>query len=217
MADVNITNTLNKHRVIPVIAIESEEHALPLADALIEGGLPIAEVTFRTEAAADVIHLLVDKRPELLVGAGTVLNIANLEAAKSCGAQFGVAPGTNPDVVQKAADLAMPFFPGVATPSDIEHALALGCQLLKLFPSEALGGLGFLKSIAAPYLHTGVRFIPTGGVNAGNLAEYLRSPVVTAVGGTWIAKKDDLNEGRWEDIRSRCKEVAEIAARVAGS
>jgi 2-dehydro-3-deoxyphosphogluconate aldolase / (4S)-4-hydroxy-2-oxoglutarate aldolase len=147
--------------VVPVIALEKVESALPLADALLQGGLPVIEITFRTAAAAEVIRTLSRERPQLVVGAGTVLTPANLEAAKASGAVFGVAPGLNPDIVRQAQQLELPFIPGVATPSDIELGLALGCQTLKFFPSEALGGVAMIEALSAPYKHTGLRFMPS--------------------------------------------------------
>ncbi len=191
--------------IVPVIAMDRVEDALPLADALIEGGLPVIEVTFRTQAAAEVIRTISQNRPELLVGAGTVLNIENLEAARSCGATFAVAPGLNPCVVARANELGFPFVPGVATPTDIEAALSLDCTTLKFFPSEASGGVPMLKALSAPYKHMGVRFVPTGGVSIGNLESYLSLDTVAAVGGTWLAKKDDIAAGRWSDIQQLCR------------
>lgn len=203
--------------VVPVIAMDSVDAAIPLADALIAGGLPVAEITFRTAAAADVIRKLAEERPALLVGAGTVLTEDNVRAAKDCGARFAVAPGLNPTTVAKARDVGLPFVPGVATPSDIEQGLALGCQLLKFFPAGNLGGPAMLKSLSGPYAHTGVRFVPTGGVNAANLADYLGLSVVAAVGGTWIAKTADFAEGRWREIQERCEAVCQAVARLRGT
>lgn len=213
-AGTSVLDTLGGYGVVPVIAIESVDAARPLADALIDGGLPVAEITFRTAAAADVIRTLAADRPDLILGAGTVLTIENLEAAKACGARFAVAPGLNPTVVRRARELELPFVPGVATPTDIETALGLGCRVLKFFPAEALGGIAMIKALIAPYKHTGVRFIPTGGVTGDNLAAYLGTDGVAAVGGTWIAKKDDLAEGRWDEIRDRCRVTREIVARA---
>lgn len=193
--------------VVPVIAIDKVEDALPLADALIEGGLPVVEITFRTAAAAEVIRILCRERPNLLVGAGTVLTPETVRTAVSAGAQFAVAPGLNPRVVAAAQALKLPFVPGVANPSDIEAGLELGCKLLKFFPAEALGGTKLLEALSAPYKHTGVRFMPTGGASPTNLASYLKIGTVAAVGGTWIAKKEDLAESRWEQIAQRCREA----------
>ena len=197
--------------VVPVIAIDSAKDALPLADALIAGGLPVAEITFRTPAAAEVIRAIAEKRPEMLVGAGTVLNRESLLLAAEAGAKFAVAPGLNPSTVEAARQLGLPFVPGTANPSDVELGLAYDCKLLKFFPAEALGGVKLLKAIYAPYKHTGVRFMPTGGVKPDNLADYLSCPAVAAVGGTWLAKPADIAAGKWDEITARCKAACEVA------
>jgi 2-dehydro-3-deoxyphosphogluconate aldolase/(4S)-4-hydroxy-2-oxoglutarate aldolase len=198
--------------VVPVIAIDSIAHALPLADALLSGGLPVVEITFRTKAAADVIRLLSKERPELIVGAGTVLTPETAQTAVDAGARFAVAPGLNPRVVNAAGELNLPFVPGVANPTDIEAALDLGCKLLKFFPAEALGGTKLLSALAAPYKHTGIRFMPTGGASPANLGAYLALDTVAAVGGTWIAKQEDMSAGRWDEVASRCREARAIVA-----
>jgi 2-dehydro-3-deoxyphosphogluconate aldolase / (4S)-4-hydroxy-2-oxoglutarate aldolase len=216
MSEETILNRVAALGVVPVIAIEKVEAALLLADALLEGGLPIVEITFRTAAAAEIIRRIARERPQLVVGAGTVLTPANLEAAKASGAAFAVAPGLNPQIVKQAQQMGLPFVPGVATPSDIEQGLALGCNLLKFFPAVALGGVPMIEALSAPYKHTGVRFMPTGGVNTGNLEAYLKLDTVAAVGGTWIAKRDDLTAGKWDDIRQRCKTALEIVAQARG-
>ncbi|HEX3717305.1 MAG TPA: bifunctional 4-hydroxy-2-oxoglutarate aldolase/2-dehydro-3-deoxy-phosphogluconate aldolase [Verrucomicrobiae bacterium] len=205
--------------LVPVIIIDRVEHALPLADALLAGGLPVAEITFRTAAAEEVIRILSRERPQLLVGAGTVLTGANLEAAKASGAAFGVAPGLNPQIVNQARELGLPFVPGVVTPSEIEIGMSLGCKVLKFFPAEALGGTAMIDALAAPFKHTGVRFVPSGGVTPGNLESYLKLGCVAAAGGTWIAKPEDLKEGNWEQISARCRAVVESVkrAREAGA
>jgi len=197
-------------RVVPVIAIDSVDAALPLADALIAGGLPVAEITFRTDAAADVIALLKKERPQLLLGAGTVLTPENARRAKDCGAVFAVSPGLNPAVVQEAQSIGLPIAPGVMTPSDIEAALQLGVKVLKFFPAGAAGGVKMLKSMSAPYRHLGVQFIPTGGVTADNAAEYLAEEIVLAVGGTWIARKDLISSGDWDAITANCRQIVEL-------
>lgn len=201
-----------KHRVVPVIAIESSAHALPLADALLAGGLPIIEVTFRTAAALDVIRVLARERPQLLVGAGTVLDPATVDAAAEAGAKFALAPGCSPATVQRARAIGLPFVPGVQTPSEVELALSLGCTMLKFFPAEAAGGVKMLEAMHAPYKHTGVRFVPTGGVSPANLAAYLACDAVAAIGGTWLAKADDLKAGRFDEIAARTREAVAIAA-----
>jgi len=197
-----------------VIAIESIEAAVPLADALLEGGLPVVEITFRTAAAAEVIAKMTTERPRLIVGAGTVLTQANVIAAKKSGAAFAVAPGLNPNTVEVAQAADLPFIPGVATPSDIEAGLSLGCKLLKFFPAESNGGVGMVEALSAPYKHMGLRFMPTGGVNPANLEAYLKIVTVAAVGGTWIAKTEDLTKGNWAEVRNRCKAAVEVVARI---
>lgn len=207
--------SLGKLGVIPVVAIDDAAAALPLADALIAGGLAIAEITFRTAAAAEVMQTLKAQRPALLVGAGTILNVEHLRRARDCGAAFGVAPGFNPKVVAEANDLGFPFAPGVMTPSDVEGALAMGLSVLKYFPAEAAGGAKLLKSLAAPYAHLGVRFIPTGGINVENAPTYLSSPAVLAVGGLWVARRTDIADRNWSAIEANARAVVEMVASIA--
>jgi 2-dehydro-3-deoxyphosphogluconate aldolase / (4S)-4-hydroxy-2-oxoglutarate aldolase len=216
MSSETILSQVARYGIVPVIAIENLAGALPLADALLQGGLPVVEITFRTLAAAEVIRTLTRERPQLIVGAGTALTLANLEAAKASGAAFAVAPGLNPQIVNQARQLGLPFVPGVATPSDIEAGLALGCTLLKFFPAEAMGGVAMLEALSAPYKHTGVRFMPTGGVTAANLETYLKLSTVATVGGTWLAKKDDLAAGKWDEIRTRCQAAVQVVHRLRG-
>ncbi len=210
MSDEEIFKKLSDYKVVPVVAIESSEHALELSDALIEGGLPVAEVTFRTSSAAEVIELIRNKRPEMFVGAGTVLSVENLEKARDAGAKFGVAPGLNPEIVNYAHRIGLPFIPGVATASEVEQGLSLGCRTLKFFPAGAMGGPSTLKALSGPYAHTGVRFMPTGGVKIENMQQYLKMDAVAFVGGTWIAPKPDINKGEWEKIRERVVEVTSM-------
>lgn len=212
----DLQDKLFKTGVLPVIAIESPEQALSLADALIQGGLPVAEITFRTEAAAEVIKILKAERPQLFLGAGTILSVENLVKAQELGALFGVSPGLNPAICRKAQELGFPFFPGVMTPSEIEEGLSFGTRILKFFPAEASGGTAMLKASSAPYAHLGVRFIPTGGVNMKNLEEYLSMKEVLVVGGTWIAKKDTIAQGRWQDIRKAASEAVSLVRKLRG-
>ena len=204
-------------KVIPVVAIESVESAVPFADALIEGGLPVAEITFRTAAAPEVMRKLRKERPDVMVGAGTVLTVEQLRKAVDSGAVFGVAPGLNPRVVEEALKLGFPFAPGVMTPSDVELGLGFGLEVLKFFPAGAAGGAKYLKSLAAPYAHTGVRFVPTGGVSQDNLADYLAMKTVLAVGGTWIAKKDAIAAGEWAKITANARAAREYVAGIGGA
>ena len=217
METTSIPEQIARGGIVPVIAIDRLEDALPLADALLAGGLSVIEITFRTNAAAQVIRKLATERPQMLVGAGTVLTPVNLELAHANGAAFAVAPGLNPRIVERAQSLGLPFMPGVATPSDIEAGLALGCKLLKFFPAEALGGTAMIEALSAPYKHAGVRFMPTGGVTPGNLETYLKLDSVVAVGGTWLARKEDLATGNWEAVTARCRAAQSIVARVRDS
>lgn len=212
-----VLERIGQYGVVPVIALDSAESALRLADALWEGGLPIVEITFRTEAAAEAIRRIVQHRPEMLVGAGTLLRPEQVEAARASGAQFGVAPGLNPQVFRRAHELKMPFFPGVATASEIEQALSLGCQWVKYFPAEAMGGVKMLQALWGPFAHAGLRFLPTGGVNETNLAQYMSLRCVAAVGGTWIAKSDEIAAGRWSEITQRCQNALRIVTQVRSS
>ncbi|MGO9409384.1 MAG: bifunctional 4-hydroxy-2-oxoglutarate aldolase/2-dehydro-3-deoxy-phosphogluconate aldolase [Spirochaetia bacterium] len=216
MSNQDVLAAVQKYSVVPVIAIDDAGSALALADALIEGGLPVAEITFRTAAAAEVISKIARERPEVILGAGTVLTAENVRRAKDAGARFGVAPGVNPDVVAEAGRLGLPFVPGVVTPSEVEQALSLGAKMLKFFPAEAFGGLKVIKALAAPYVHTGVKFMPTGGVTTANLADYLGADIIACVGGTWIASREAIAEKKWAQIRDNCKAVVELARKVRG-
>jgi 2-dehydro-3-deoxyphosphogluconate aldolase/(4S)-4-hydroxy-2-oxoglutarate aldolase len=210
MSQTDVYDRIARLRVVPVVTVDSVEAALPLADALVAGGLPIAEITFRTPAAADVLRRLCGERPQLLVGAGTVTHPDQVRAAKECGAAFAVAPGLNLKVVRAAQDAGLPFSPGVMTPTEIETALDAGVRVMKFFPAGAAGGVKMLASLAAPYAHLGVRFIPTGGVSLENVQEYLQAKSVLAVGGTWLATQADVAAGRWENIRENCRKVCAL-------
>ena len=200
--------------VVPVISIESAEDALALADSLLEGGLPIAEITFRTRSAARVLEKLSAERPEILVGAGTVLDLASLEAARKSGARFALAPGFDAAMVNAASKLALPFVPGVMTPSDISAAVAQGVRIMKFFPAGIAGGPKALEAIAAPFAHLGLSFIPTGGVSVDNLGDWLKLESVMAVGGTWIARSDEIREGRFVEIARNARAAVEKAKMV---
>ena len=210
MEEQALLEKLQNLAVIPVIAIESLASALPLADALIEGGLPVAEITFRTPVAGEALALISRERPELILGAGTVLTMDQLERAKRSGARFGVSPGLNPKIVQAARAMDLPFIPGVVTPTEIERAIGLGARALKFFPAEASGGSVMIKALHAPYAHLGVKFMPTGGVTMKNLEAYLQNPAVMMVGGTWIAKKEAIAAGQWDHIRDNCLLAVEL-------
>jgi 2-dehydro-3-deoxyphosphogluconate aldolase/(4S)-4-hydroxy-2-oxoglutarate aldolase len=197
--------------VVPVIAIERDSDAVALADALLEGGLPVAEITFRTEAAADVLAAMRDARPELCIGAGTVLDKTNLKRAIDAGARFGLAPGFDPEIVDAAKQAELPFCPGIMTPSDLTLAAARGVKLAKFFPAGVAGGPKALSGISAPFAHLGIRFIPTGGVTEATIGEWLEIKQVIAVGGTWIAKTEDIREGRFADIARNASAAVKVA------
>lgn len=201
-------------RIVPVVVLDSVESAEPLAEALLAGGLDIMEITFRTEAAEACIERIAKRYPEILLGAGTLLSKEQVKRAKNAGAVFGLAPGLNPEIINTAKEIGLEFSPGVMTPSEVEQALSLGCKLLKFFPAEAAGGVNMLKSLAGPYGHTGLKFVPTGGITSANLASYLKLPVVAAIGGSWMVDKTLINEGKWAEITRITKEALEAAAAV---
>lgn len=202
--------------VVPVIALEDARHALPLADALSEGGLEVIEVTFRTAAAIDTIRQIAQARPVMLVGAGTVLTEEQADAAKAAGARFALSPGIDRAVLAHAAQIGLPFAPGIMTPSDLQIALRANCRLVKFFPAMAAGGLNMLKNIAGPYLHTGIGFNPTGGVTRDNLTDWLCYGPVRAVGGTWIATSADIAAENWDKIRKNAAEASALVRKLRG-
>jgi 2-dehydro-3-deoxyphosphogluconate aldolase / (4S)-4-hydroxy-2-oxoglutarate aldolase len=199
-------------RIVPVVVLDRAESAEPLAEALLEGGLDIMEITFRTAAAEESIKRIAARFPEVLLGAGTLLEKDQVKRAKDAGAVFGLAPGLNPEIIEAAAGIGLQFSPGVMTPSEVEQALSLGCKLLKFFPAEVAGGVNMLKALAGPYAHTGVKFVPTGGVSSGNLDSYLKLPVVAAIGGSWMVDKQLVNEGKWSEITRITREALAAAA-----
>lgn len=203
-----LKDQLRGRGVVSILVVDRAEDALRVGEALLSAGMAAMEVTFRTTAAAEAIALLARSLPEALVGAGTILSVENLCAARDAGAQFVVSPGLNPQVVEKAIEIGMPIYPGVMTPGDVERGLSLGLDVLKFFPAEQAGGVGMLKALSGPYAHTGVQFIPTGGVNEMNLADYLKLPIVLACGGTWIAKSDLVKQGDWTGIERIARATA---------
>ena len=196
-------------RIVPVIAIDDAAQAIPLAKALIAGGIPCAEITFRTAAAAESIAAISAEVPAMLVGAGTVLTREQADRAKDAGATFAVSPGFNPHIVDYCGQIGLPIIPGCSSPSDMEQAIERGLEVVKFFPAEQAGGLPFLKAVAAPY--TGLRFMPTGGIGPQNLAEYLSFSRVIACGGSWMAKPEMIAAGRFDEIAQLCRKAADIA------
>jgi 2-dehydro-3-deoxyphosphogluconate aldolase/(4S)-4-hydroxy-2-oxoglutarate aldolase len=210
---MDIVKTLGSAGIIPVIVIEDEAQAVPLARALVKGGLPVLEVTFRTAAAAGAIAAIRRELPEAIVGAGTLLSVDQVRAAKKAGALFGVAPGFDPVVVEEAQSLHLPFCPGIATASELSQALSAGVPMVKFFPAEAAGGVKMIKNLLGAFRFTGVKFMPTGGVNLSNVAQYLAVPEIVACGGTWIVPKEALAAGDYATIE---RLAAEAAALVKG-
>jgi 2-dehydro-3-deoxyphosphogluconate aldolase/(4S)-4-hydroxy-2-oxoglutarate aldolase len=194
--------------VVPVVTIDDAARGPDLAAALARGGLPLAEIMFRTDAAAGAIAAIRLSEPDVLVGAGTVLDVATVDRAIEAGAEFIVAPVFNPAVVEHCLERGIAVMPGVATPTEIEMALSRGLRLLKFFPAEATGGTRYISAVAAPYRQ--VRFVPTGGVSAANLPSYLALPAVAACGGTWIATAEAVREGRWDEIIGLAAEAVAI-------
>ena len=205
---------LGRIGLVPVITIESPRDAVPLAGALLDGGIGCAEVTFRTPSAAEAIHGISSTCGELLVGAGTVLTVEQAEQATQAGAQYVVAPGFDPAVVGWCQARNVPVLPGVATPTDISMALARGLDLLKFFPAEPMGGVQTLQALAAPF--AGVQFIPTGGITAANLPRYLALPNVAACGGSWMAKGGTISAGKFAEIASLSRQARAIVRQVRG-
>jgi len=208
----NKMNTVLKHvqeiGIIPVVVLDRVEDAVPLGRALIEGGLPCAEVTFRTEATEEAIRVMSETFPELLVGAGTVLTTDQVDRAVAAGAKFIVSPGLNPRIVKYCVEKGIVIVPGCANPSDIEQALENGLEVVKFFPAEAIGGLKLIKAMAAPYV--GVKFMPTGGINAVNVREYLAYDRIVACGGSWMVSGKLIKEGKFDEITELVKEAAQI-------
>jgi len=203
--------------VVPVVAIDDPAKAVDLGNALLDGDLPIAEITFRTDAAADAIAAMSTGCPDMLVGAGTVLTASQVITAKQTGSKFGLAPGFDPAVVKAAINADLPFAPGIMTPTDLQAALAINCKFMKFFPAGAAGGPEILRNIAAPFLHTGIGFNPTGGVKLTNMDQWLSLPFVKAVGGTWIATQKDIAEGNWSAISQNAREAVARAQDIRGA
>jgi 2-dehydro-3-deoxyphosphogluconate aldolase/(4S)-4-hydroxy-2-oxoglutarate aldolase len=201
------TLRLTRRPLVPVIVIDDAEDAEPLAEALLEGGLDVIEVTFRTAAAADALSRILRRFPEMLAGAGTVVTPEQARRCLELGVAFGIAPGMNPETVRRFHEAGVPFLPGVMSPSDIERAYAEGCKLLKFFPAEAAGGVKMLKAMGQPYESLGIRFCPTGGISLDNMKDYLAVPQVFAVGGSWLASKKQIADKQWAAIAAQTREA----------
>lgn len=202
---MDMFKTIYELGIIPVVAIDDADKAVPLAKALRDGGLPAAEITFRTAAAEESIRRITAECPDVLVGAGTVLTKEQADRAVAAGAKFIVTPGFNPEMVAYIKSLGIPMMPGAATPGEMEQAMSMGLTNIKFFPAEANGGVAKLKALAGPY--QAAKWMPTGGVNTKNLNDYLSFDRIIACGGTWIATSADIAEGKWADITKKCKDA----------
>ena len=200
--------------IVPVVVLDDAKDAKALGQALVDGGLPCAEVTFRTAAAEESIRIMAKEFPDMLVGAGTVLTIEQAQRAIAAGAKFIVSPGFNPKVVDYCVENGVPITPGIQTPTEIEMALEHGLKVVKFFPAEPAGGLKMIKAVAAPYVD--VCFMPTGGINAQNVREYLAYDRIVACGGSWMVKKDLIAAGKFDEVTAMVKEAAQIVKEVRG-
>ena len=205
-----VQDRIAKEGIIAVLEIESERNAVPLAKALLDGGVAVIELALRTPAAIPSILQIIKDVPQMFIGAGTIIEKGQAKTVKELGVRFGVSPGLNPDIVREAIAADLPFAPGIATPSELDLAITLGCNVVKLFPAEGMGGLNYLKSINGPYNHLGVKYIPLGGVTVENLPGYAQFMPVLAVGGSWIANRELINSQDWKEISRRAKEAKDI-------
>lgn len=197
-----------------VLVVDEVSHAAPLANALLAGGIEVMELTLRTPGAIDAVRAVRAEVPAMTVGVGTILTPQQVRQVATAGAVFGVAPGTNRRVLDAAGEVGLPFAPGIATPSDLETALELGCREVKFFPAEPMGGVPYLKSLAAPYAHLGVRYIPLGGLNMKNMADYLREPAVLALGGSWIAPRKQILQQDWSGITATAAAAVNLVKEI---
>ena len=209
-----VLEKIQKIGIVPVVVLNDAKDAEPLAKALCNGGLPCAEVTFRTDAAEESIRIMSEKYPEMLVGAGTVLTTEQVDRAVAAGAKFIVSPGLNPKVVKYCVEKNIQITPGICTPSEAEQAIENGLEVVKFFPAEPAGGLKMIKAMAAPY--TGLKFMPTGGINATNVKEYLAYDKILACGGSWMVKGSLVEAGEFDKIEAMTKEAVEIVKEVRG-
>ena len=211
MFPANLHQKIKESAIIAVLVIDDAANAVPLARALLRGGIGAMELTLRTDAALDSLRAIRDEVPEMLAGIGTILTTDQVDEVVAAKAAFGVAPGLNRRVVEHAQDKGLPFGPGIVTPSDIEQGIELGCRTLKYFPAETAGGLKHLKNMAVPYQHIGIDFIPLGGLNANNMSDYLASPLISAIGGSWIASRALIAAQNWDQIEANARQARENA------
>lgn len=208
--DPSLADKIIESGIVAVLVVDRVEDAVPLARALLAGGIGAMELTLRTPAALAALKIIRREVPEMLAGVGTILTTDQVAHVVEADATFGVSPGVNPRILSAAREAGLSFAPGILTPSDIEVALEHGCKLLKFFPAEPSGGLSYLNAMAAPYAHLGLKFVPLGGINAKNMASYLADSSVAALGGSWLAPRDLIHAGAWEKITALAAEAREI-------
>jgi 2-dehydro-3-deoxyphosphogluconate aldolase/(4S)-4-hydroxy-2-oxoglutarate aldolase len=211
-----IIKTIDNAGVIAVLVIDEVKHAVPLAKALLAGGVDTIELTLRTPVAMDAARAIKNEVPEINLGFGTVLTVQQVKAVAELGADFAVSPGCNPKVIEAAREQGLSFAPGIMTPSDIEMAIEQGCRVLKYFPAESSGGIKHLANMVAPYQYLGLKFIPLGGLSMTNAASYLESSLITAIGGSWIARRPLIQAENWEAITQNAKEIRELIKQIRG-
>lgn len=211
-----LTKKIDDSGVVAVLIIDEVKHAVPMARALLKGGVDAIELTLRTPAAIDSAKAIKKEVPEITLGFGTVLTVDQVKAVVDVGADFAVSPGCNPKIIAEARKQGLSFAPGVMTPTDIEIAVQEGCRILKFFPAETSGGMKHLESMSAPYNHLGLKFIPLGGCNIDNAASYLQSPLITAIGGTWIAKRPLIQSEDWDTITKNAQEIRTLINQIQG-
>jgi 2-dehydro-3-deoxyphosphogluconate aldolase / (4S)-4-hydroxy-2-oxoglutarate aldolase len=213
---LELSRQISKCGIVAVLILERVEEAIPVAQSLVAGGVTVIELTLRTPVALEALKAVRAEVPEMMAGVGTILTPDQVKQAVESGAQFGVAPGVNPRILAAARDAGLSFAPGVATPSDIEAALEHECRLLKFFPAEPCGGLPYLNTIVAPFLHLGLQFLPLGGLNPANMGTYLANPNIAAIGGSWLAPRDLIKSGSWKEITNLAREAVRTIKSVRG-
>lgn len=205
---MDVNKKIEELKIVPVVVLHNADNAVPLADALIQGGLPIAEITFRTEAAEASIRAITERFPEMLVGAGTIVTVEQAKKAVSAGAKFLVSAGFSQKVTEYAIENKIPVFPGICTPTELMYLLEYGLSVAKFFPASQYGGLATIKALSGPFPQ--MRFMPTGGINAGNIREYLADPRIIACGGSWMVKDSLIREGMFDEIKKATMEAVEL-------
>ena len=209
-----LTKKIDDTGIIAVLIVDEVKHAVPLANALLAGGVDTIELTLRTPAALEAAKIIKSEVPEITLGFGTVLTVEQVESVVDVGADFAVSPGCNPKIIAEAVKRGLPFAPGIMTPTDIEIAVQEGCRVLKFFPAATSGGMKHLESMSAPYNYLGLKFIPLGGCNIENAPSYLQSDLITAIGGTWVAKRNLIQAEDWTTITNNAKEIRDLITKI---